>query len=146
MLLKKSSYLISIVLCALLVGCAGGPNGKLPTVTDKAQAAQIHVVRNKNIIGSGGTFTVLFDDKPIYDIGVGEYLHFYAPTGKHTIGVSCWGGWIPKTWKESIPIDLKAQQQYYFSIFHNGNCAGIKALSKSDAMKHIKESTDITKK
>jgi hypothetical protein len=131
--------LIAISLLLALTGCGttSGRIGDLPTITDRANASKVVVVRISSFVGAANGYTVALDGNDILGIGSGEHTEFLVPEGERYIAVKCFGGWSP-TWKEdSLKFVAKASVSSFFLISPNARCAEIKPSSEAEAKKHL---------
>lgn len=139
-----SDRIILILFCILSViaitGCASGPIGKLPIVTDRSRAGEVTLIRTKNMIGITNSYVISLDNNDIFNIRSGQYTKFELSEGEHSIAVKCFGGWSP-TWKEnSLKFLMKPNNKTYFLISPNMDCAKIVLISENEAQGIIQES------
>lgn len=75
------------VLIGILVlgGCAGGPTGPLPPVTDPSNAANVTFYRSKSIVGFFAPIVLKLDGRDIYHLGVGKRYSFRLDPGEYTL-------------------------------------------------------------
>ena len=127
-----------------LAGCGtSGLIGQLPNLDENASTAKVVPIRISSLIGAPNTYVVVLDGKDLINIRSGEHAEFLVPTGKHTIGVKCFGGWSP-TWKEdTVDFHAKTNEVLYFKISPNLKCAGIQPIESEESQKLLINSKEI---
>jgi hypothetical protein len=98
--------LILIILTLLLLSCAHGKTDHFPTVSDTADAAEVFVIRDNNLLGWGFSLKVALDESIIARLRSGEYVSFYVKPGFHSLGVSA----------PTLSVPFAKGQKYYFLI------------------------------
>jgi hypothetical protein len=102
--MKKTLTLTALTL--LLLSCAHGKTGHFPTVSDTADAAEVFVIRDNNLVGWGFSLKVALDESIIARLRSGEYVSFYVKPGFHSLGIS----------KPSLTVPFAKGEKYYFLI------------------------------
>ena len=98
--------LILILPTLLLLACAHGKTDHFPTVADTADAAQVFVIRDNNLMGWGFSLKVALNESIIARLRSGEYVSFYVKPGFHSVGIS----------EPSLTVPFAKGQKYYFLI------------------------------
>ena len=94
------------VLALLLLSCAHGKTDHFPTVSDTADAAEVFVIRDNNLVGWGFSLKVALDESIIARLRSGEYVSFYVKPGFHSLGVS----------EPTLTVPFAKGEKYYFLI------------------------------
>ncbi len=102
--MKKN--LILTILTLLLFSCAHGKTDDFPTVADTADAAQVYVIRDNNLMGWGFSLKVALDESIIARLRSGEYVSFYVKPGFHSVGIT----------KPTLTVPFAKGEKYYFLI------------------------------
>ena len=102
--MKKEIILIMLTL--FLLSCAHGKTDRFPSVTDTADAAQVFVIRDNNLLGWGFSLKVALDESIIARLRSGEYVSFYVSPGFHSIGIS----------EPTLSVPFAKGEKYYFLI------------------------------
>ena len=136
----KSFFAFVLMLSILSAGCASGPIGKLPTISNDKPSVEVTVIRVSSIVGATNSYKITLNGNDIFGIRSGQYTKFKLNEGEYHIGVKCFGGWTP-TWKEdSLKFNVTPNSNSYFLISPNLSCASIKAITETEAQEKIKES------
>ncbi len=102
--MKKNVILAAVAV--LVISCAHGKTEQFPTVENQAEAAQVFVIRDNNLMGWGMSLRVVLDDSIIARLRSGEYVSFYVKPGFHTLGVS----------KPTLTVPFEKGRTYHFLI------------------------------
>ena len=102
--MKKTLTLTALTL--LLLSCAHGKTDHFPTVSDTADAAEVFVIRDNNLVGWGFSLKVALDESIIARLRSGEYVSFYVKPGFHSLGVS----------EPTLTVPFAKGEKYYFLI------------------------------
>jgi len=94
------------VLALLLLACAHGKTDHFPTVADTADAAQVYVIRDNNLMGWGFSLKVALDESIIARLRSGEYVSFYVKAGFHSVGIT----------EPTLTVPFAKGEKYYFLI------------------------------
>ena len=94
------------VLAFLLLACAHGKTDHFPTVADTADAAQVYVIRDNNLMGWGFSLKVALDESIIARLRSGEYVFFYVKAGFHSVGIT----------EPTLTVPFAKGEKYYFLI------------------------------
>ena len=94
------------VLALVLLSCAHGKTDHFPTVADTADAAQVYVIRDNNLMGWGFSLKVALDDSIIARLRSGEYVSFYVKPGFHSVGIP----------EPTLTVPFAKGEKYYFLI------------------------------
>ena len=94
------------VLTLLLLSCAHGKTDHFPTISDPADAAEVFVIRDNNLVGWGFSLKVALDESIIARLRSGEYVSFYVKPGFHSLGVS----------EPTLTVPFAKGGKYYFLI------------------------------
>ena len=94
------------VLALLLLSCAHGKTDHFPTVSDTADAAEVFVIRDNNLVGWGFSLKVALDESIIARLRSGEYVSFHVKPGFHSLGVS----------EPTLTVPFAKGEKYYFLI------------------------------
>jgi hypothetical protein len=84
--MKKN--MIPAVLILFIIACAHGKTENFPTNVDPAQAAEVFIIRNNNLMGWGFSLNVTFDGQIIARLRTGEHIRFFVKPGFHSLGIS----------------------------------------------------------
>ncbi len=100
------------ILALLLVffGCAGITEF-MPRGGSAADSAQVVILRNRNIFGSGRAAVVMLDDKVIAKLAVAQYIQFWVPPGPHSVRTTGFG-----MGDSSVAAEFRLGESYYFVI------------------------------
>lgn len=74
--------------CLLLAGCAGGPIGPLPPVSDPSNAADVTFYRTGTMVGFPGRIKLEIDGHDIYRLGLNESFSFRLDPGEYIVDFS----------------------------------------------------------
>lgn len=136
-----------IVMFALVAttACARGQIGIRPAVTAGDAAAQVIVARNRNPIGAANSNEVTVDGTKVLAIRVGEYARLTLDPGNHTLGVRCFGGWIPMWNEDRIDVSLAPKAVKYFLISPSGGlaCSEIEPVDERAGEEYVRGGTEI---
>ena len=102
--MKKKIALVMLTL--LLLSCAHGKTDHFQTVANTADAAQVYVIRDNNLVGWGFSLKVTLDESIIARLRSGEYVSFYVEPGFHSLGVS----------EPTLSVPFAKGEKYYFLI------------------------------
>jgi len=133
----RTTLLAVLLASASLVGCGttSGRLGDLPSISDRANAGNVVVVRISSFQGAANGYTVALDGKDIFGIGSGEHAEFLVPQGEHYLAVKCFGGFTP-TWKEdSLRFDAKKLQSNFFVVSPSMSCAAVRTATEQEVKK-----------
>lgn len=139
----KKMLVTSAIVASVLVGCATGriTTGTLPKVQDPSASTEVVVIRVSSIVGVTNSYHIVVDDQAVFGIRSGEHTTFKIPSGKHAIGVRCFGGFTP-TWKENkFDYSFQPQEKAYFVISPSLGCADIASVKPQEASTLIEKST-----
>ncbi len=103
------------ILALLLVffGCAGITEF-MPRGGSAADSAQVVILRNRNMFGSGRAVTVMLDEKVIAKLAVGQYIQFWVPPGRHIVRTTGFA-----IGDSSVAAEFRLGESYYFVISPN---------------------------
>ncbi len=104
---------------AVLCGCGGGREAAeltFPGVTATEAGARVVVRRSPQVMGATATYVVLFDGRPVANLGSGESTSFPAPAGVHVIGLECGGRGVFGQ-SNQISADLAPGRTYTITAF-----------------------------
>jgi hypothetical protein len=93
-------------LAFLLISCAHGKTDHFQTIADTADAAQVYVIRDNNLVGWGFSLKVTLDESIIARLRSGEYVSFYVKAGFHSLGIS----------EPTLTVPFAKGEKYYFLI------------------------------
>ena len=138
--LKKILLPLFFLSNLLIVGCATGPINPIPPVKNTNTAAHIYMIRNITIFGGAVSNNLTMDNVDIFEIRTGQYIKFAVNPGKHTFGVKCFGGIIPKTWYHKITVSCAPKKDYYLLVSPAAECAQIRLLNKTKGLGYVAQS------
>lgn len=141
--MKKLILLPAMLLIALTLAGCSGQIGSLPTVTNPDQAATVYVVRTHNPFAGLYPFNLTVDGNPIYRMRMGDYVKFYMPAGKHTIGVKITEQMVIHIYRH-LTVNFKPRKTYYFSLISTGMAASIKRITPDVGNHFIATGKDIS--
>jgi hypothetical protein len=101
---KKKFALVLLTL--LLLSCAHGKTDHFQTIDNTADAAQVYVIRDNNLVGWGFSLKVTLDESIIARLRSGEYVSFYVEAGFHSLGIS----------EPTLTVPFAKGEKYYFLI------------------------------
>lgn len=113
----KLKALIMALASIVLSGCATGTSmvGKLPTVKDQTQAAQI-VVYRPSYYGMLIKNTIALDGEDMFEIAAFTSVQFAIDPGAHALTVKCFTVMPPGTKEDSLKLIAKPNQTYYYQV------------------------------
>ncbi len=88
----------------------------MPGVTATEAGARVVVRRSPQVMGATATYVVLFDGRPVANLGSGESTSFPAPAGVHVIGLECGGRGVFGQ-SNQISADLAPGRTYTITAF-----------------------------
>ena len=80
-------YFFLVMLALVLAACASGKTELFPHRGYSADAAEVTVIREKQMFGLGFSMKVVLDGEVIAHLKAGQYVTFYTEPGVHTIGI-----------------------------------------------------------
>ena len=80
-------YFVLSVLMFIFVSCTSGKTEYFPSQGYSADAAEVTVIRQKQMLGLGFTMQVLLDGEVIARLKAGQYVTFFTDSGFHSIGI-----------------------------------------------------------
>ena len=97
-----------LALCAavLLAACAHGKTADFPAAADRADAAQVYVIRNNNLFGWGLSVTVTLNAVAIAHLQAGEHIALRLPPGLYSVGIT----------ESSTSAAFEKGRHYYFLV------------------------------
>lgn len=125
-------YFFLVMLALFLAACASGKTELFPSRGYSADAAEVTVIREKQMFGLGFSMKVVLDGEVIARLKAGQYVTFYAEPGVHTIG-------IPDS---SVSAPLETGGKHYFLIKADSSQFGfeIERISNGKAQSLINQS------
>ncbi|HWM43333.1 MAG TPA: hypothetical protein VNP36_12915 [Burkholderiales bacterium] len=126
-----------------LTGCAPTPlaMGKLPPVTDAAQAGEVVVIRPRAFIGDDFAFYLNVNQENVVTMNSREHTRLRLPAGEHRIAIRCTQA-LKEGWSETaITQRVVAGQTTYLAVTPKFDCASLDALSESDGKKLLSSTT-----
>ncbi len=108
MTLRDRVAILSLLLS--VVGCAGVTEF-MPRGGSAADSAQVVILRNRNMFGSGRAVVVMLDEKVIAKLAVGQYIQFWVPPGRHSVRTTGFG-----MGDSSVAAEFRLGESYYFVI------------------------------
>ncbi len=121
------------ILALLLVffGCAGITEF-MPRGGSAADSAQVVILRNRNMFGSGRAVAVMLDEKVIAKLAVGQYIQFWVPPGRHIVRTTGFA-----IGDSSVAAEFRLGESYYFVISPSREGMEIEAWPAHRALKSI---------
>ena len=98
--------LLALCAAALLAACAHGKTADFPAAADRADAAQVYVIRNNNLFGWGLSVTVTLNEVAIAHLQAGEHISLRLPPGLYSVGIT----------ESSTSAAFEKGRQYYFLV------------------------------
>jgi len=98
--------LLALCAVALLAACAHGKTADFPAPADRADAAQVYVIRNDNLFGWGLSVTVTLNEVAIAHLQAGEHIALRLPPGLYSVGIK----------ESSTSAAFEKGRQYYFLV------------------------------
>jgi hypothetical protein len=132
----RIALLVALVGLAL-AGCAPKQlaMGKLPPVTDAAQAGEVVVIRPRAFIAEDLGFYVNVNQENIVTMSQREHIRLRLPAGEHRIAIRC-THLFKEGWSESaITQRVVAGQTSYLAVTPKYDCASLDVVSESDGKK-----------
>ena len=108
MTLRHPIATLSLLLAVF--GCAGITEF-MPHGGSAAESAQVVILRNRNVIGSGRAAVVMLDEKVIAKLAVGQYIQFWVPPGPHSVRTTGFA-----MGDSSVAAEFRLGESYYFVI------------------------------
>jgi len=131
------------IVIIFLEGCASvRPVTSLPEESPIKE--NVTILRNYNFLASAIHYWPTVDGEDIAGLLVKEHTSFKLPTGKHNLGVHCFGGLWPMWWHDQIEVDLHEETPRFFLLSPDIlGCAEIEEINESEALDRLKKSTRI---
>ena len=98
--------LLALVAAVLLAACAHGKTADFPAAADRADAAQVYVIRNNNLFGWGLSVTVTLNEVAIAHLQAGEHIALSLPPGLYSVGIT----------ESSTSAAFEKGRHYYFLV------------------------------
>jgi hypothetical protein len=98
--------LLALCAVALLAACAHGKTADFPATADPADAAQVYVIRNDNLLGWGLSVAVTLNEVPIAHLRAGEHIALRLPPGLYSVGIT----------ESSTSAAFEKGRKYYFLV------------------------------
>ena len=80
--------LLALCAAALLAACAHGKTADFPATADPADAAQVYIIRNDNLLGWGLSVAVTLNEVAIAHLQAGEHIALRLPPGLYSVGIT----------------------------------------------------------
>lgn len=127
----KNRVILTVV-ALVFVSCAHGKTEHFPSMADPLNAAEITVIRNRNLFGLGFSLRLALDGQDIAFLRAGEYVSFFVDPGVHTVGTSA----------SSVAMPFAPGQKYYFlvSAVHTSFGFEIEQVDDQEATQWITDS------
>ncbi len=106
----SAASIATLSLLLTVFGCAGITES-MPRGGSAADSAQVVILRNRNIFGSGRAAAVMLDEKVIAKLAVGQYIQFWVPPGPHSLATTGFG-----IGDSSVAAEFRLGESYYFVI------------------------------
>jgi hypothetical protein len=129
------------LVCALaaiaISGCAPDsvtPAGKLPPITDPAEAGDVVLIRPRAFIADETSFYINVDHDDIAPIRSGQHTRLKLPAGEHRVAIRCYSplsGWQ----ETAITQRVVAGQAAYLAIAPHKDCVSVEPVSESEGSK-----------
>ncbi len=100
----------TLSLLLTVFGCAGVTE-YMPRGGSAADSAQVVILRNRNPFGSLVPSVVMFDEKAIAKLRVGQYIQFWVPPGRHSVRTTGYA-----MGDSSVALEFQLGESYYFVI------------------------------
>ncbi len=100
----------TLSLLLTVFGCAGITES-MPRGGSAADSAQVVILRNRNMFGSGRAAVVMLDEKVIAKLSVGQYIQFWVPPGRHSVRTTGFA-----MGDSSVAAEFQLGESYYFVI------------------------------
>jgi len=98
--------LLALCAAALLVACAHGKTADFPATADPADAAQVYIIRNDNLLGWGLSVAVTLNEVAIAHLQAGEHIALRLPPGLYSVGIT----------ESSTSAAFEKGRKYYFLV------------------------------
>jgi hypothetical protein len=132
--MKKIVILAALAL--FLISCAHGKTEHFPAGADSADAAEVFIIRNNNLLGLGISLKVYLDDTMIVRLRAGEYISFFVESGFHSVGTSNTQVTFPGREGQKHYFLISADlSQFGFEIERISNSKGENWLTKTKPLK-----------
>jgi hypothetical protein len=118
-------------------GCASDsvtPAGKLPPITDPAEAGDVVLIRPRAFIADETSFYINVNREDIAPIGSGRHTRLKLPAGEHRVAIRCYSNL--SGWQETaITQRVVAGQAAYLAIAPHKDCVSVEPVSESEGSK-----------
>jgi hypothetical protein len=129
------------LVCALAAiaiwGCAPDsvtPAGKLPPITNPAEAGEVVLIRPRAFIADDTSFYINVNQDDIAAIRSGQHTRLKLPTGEHRVAIRCYSAL--SGWQETaITQRVVAGQAAYLAIAPDKDCVSVEPVSESEGGK-----------
>lgn len=140
--LARPVRIATIALAMTLVACAS----TTPTVSNTkpvppsevsayqnpaASSGAVHIFRDEGFAGSAVRYVLLVDNKQTASIGIGERVTLHLPEGARYLEVRLPGTQWLAVLSESILVDVKAGNDFYFRITMDGSSIRLQRVAPS---------------
>jgi len=129
------------LVCALAAiaiwGCAADsvtPAGKLPPITNPAEAGEVVLIRPRAFIADETSFYINVNQDDIAPIRSGQHTRLTLPAGEHRVAIRCYSSL--SGWQETaISQRVVAGQAAYLAIAPRKDCVSVEPVSESEGRK-----------
>lgn len=137
--MKKLFFALLLSVVVFVSGCiAEGLIGNLPAIDDPNNAAEVHVIREKESWGGNRdsrAFGVYLDQNYLFGIRHGKYTKFLVPSGEYAIGVK-----VPRTPASRSRVKFEPQKKYYFKMrYASLSSPTLQPMEEKEALELLKK-------
>ncbi len=129
--------LVRALAAIAISGCATEPvtpAGKLPPITNPAEAGEVVLIRPRAFIADETSFYINVNQDDIAPIRSGQHTRLKLPAGEHRVAIRCYSSL--SGWRETaITQRVAAGQAAYLAIAPHKDCVSVEPVSESEGRK-----------
>jgi len=129
--------LVCALAASVISGCAPDsvtPAGKLPPITNPAEAGEVVLIRPRTFIAEETSFYINVNKEDIAPIRSGQHTRLKLPAGEHRVAIRCYSSL--SGWQETaLTQPVVAGQATYLAIAAHKDCVSVEPVSESEGRK-----------
>jgi hypothetical protein len=110
------------------------PGGKVPPLTDPAEAGELVLIRPRTFIAEETSFYINVNKDDIAPIRSGQHTRLKLPPGEHRVAIRCYSSL--SGWQETAMTQrVVAGQAAYLAMAPHRDCVSVEPVSESEGRK-----------